>query len=220
MANQTCLRGCPYRAHHLNTSSLAAQTGRAEPAFEYPILECGLEVVRDASRLISSILVRPDDLAYYERAGVERFKISGRNKSTPWLLRAARAYAARRYDGNLLDILSFVQVRGPCAALGSLKPDPAANEVARPYRGPFESLRDLHVESRAFPPDFLTRIASADCDHLSCSECGYCASVADRVLTVDGRPWREVRSTLSVPSALPLLPHIGAAEKVTPRAPT
>jgi len=113
LVNQTCLQGCPYRAHHLNTSSIASQPGVPCPALEYPILECGLEMVRDPTRIISSIFVRPEDLEVYEEVGVHRFKVSGRNKSTDWLLRAARAYARREYPGNLLDILSYVQVRAP-----------------------------------------------------------------------------------------------------------
>ena len=113
LVNQTCIRGCPFRAHHLNTSSLASQPDRPCPALEYPIAECGWEMVRDPSRLISGIFVRPEDLEVFEDAGVSRFKVSGRNRSTPWLLRAARAYARRSYPGNLLDILSFVQAHQP-----------------------------------------------------------------------------------------------------------
>src|SRR5208282_706232 len=101
LVNQSCLPSCPYRGHHLNTSSLASQPDAPCPAFEYPILECGLEYVRDPAKLISGIFVRPEDLAVFEEAGVTRFKVSGRNRSTAWLLRSARAYAHRSYVGNL-----------------------------------------------------------------------------------------------------------------------
>ncbi|MCL4307858.1 MAG: hypothetical protein M1126_00610, partial [Candidatus Thermoplasmatota archaeon] len=75
LTNQTCIRECPFRAHHLNTSSLCSQPGGNRLWFEFPLLECGLEVVRDPEKLISSIWVRPEDLAVYEEAGVHRFKI-------------------------------------------------------------------------------------------------------------------------------------------------
>ncbi|MCI4354098.1 MAG: U32 family peptidase, partial [Thermoplasmata archaeon] len=80
LTNQTCLRECPFRGHHLNTSSLCSQPGGERLWFEFPILECGLEMVRDPRTLISSIWVRPEDLELYEEYGVHRFKISGRNR--------------------------------------------------------------------------------------------------------------------------------------------
>ena len=139
LVNQTCIRECPYRAHHLNTSSLCSQPGGDRLWFEFPILECGLEVVRDPRRLISSIWVRPEDLAVYEELGVARFKISGRNRPTDWLTRAARAYAQRRYSGNLTDLLSFVQVKGPASALTTLHENGVAPEVVEPLRAAFDA---------------------------------------------------------------------------------
>jgi collagenase-like PrtC family protease len=208
LVNQTCLRGCPYRAHHLNTSSLAAQTGRTEPRFEYPIFECGLEMLRDPSRLISSILVRPEDLALYEEAGVHRFKISGRNKPTAWLVRATRAYAARHYEGNLLDILSLVQTKGPC---GWLKNGIAAPEdpAAASYRGAFEGFADLAIDNSAFPADFLRVLAAKDCDHLSCAECGYCARIAERTVRLGGRPPSEYAPPAGLAAPLDMLGPMG-----------
>ena len=211
LVNQTCIASCPYRAHHLNTSSLAAQPDHSCPMFEYPLVECGLEMVRDPSKLVSSILVRPEDLEVYEEIGVNRFKVSGRNRTTPWLVRAARAYSERRYAGNLLDILSFVQVRGPKAALQAVEarggPVPSA---VRPLREAFEALTDVVVDNSAYPPGFLRRIASTDCAHIACSECGYCARVAEDVLTIAGRPLSEYRAPVDVPSAISVLPYLGA----------
>ncbi len=166
LVNQSCLPSCPYRGHHLNTSSLASQPDAPCPAFEYPILECGLEYVRDPAKLISGIFVRPEDLAVFEEAGVTRFKVSGRNRSTAWLLRSARAYAHRSYVGNLADILSLVQVKGPSAALQRIGAGPDGEEALALARA-FGPLSELTIDNQAFPPDFLRHIAAVDCEHTS-----------------------------------------------------
>ncbi len=208
LVNQSCLPSCPYRGHHLNTSSLASQPGAPCLAFEYPILECGLEYVRDPAKLISGIFVRPEDLEVFEEVGISRFKVSGRNRSTDWLLRSARAYAQRSYPGNLADILSLVQVKGPWGALKRLGEGPHGEE-ARTLARAFAPLSDLTIDNRAFPPDFLRHIATVDCEHTTCEACGYCRGVAQKVLRVSGRPVSEYAPPPDLPSAIRVLPQLG-----------
>ena len=208
LVNQTCLPSCPYRAHHLNTSSLASQPGMPCPRFEYPLLECGLELVRDPAKLVASIFVRPEDLEVYEELGVDRFKISGRNKPTEWLLRAARAYARRSYDGDLLDLLSFVQVRGPRGLLSELPNSGPTSATTARLANAFDGLRGLSMDNRAFPDGFLRRVLRTDCEHQSCDECGYCAGVARSVLKVDGRPLDEYQAPENLPAPVDLLPML------------
>lgn len=209
LTNQTCLRECPFRAHHLNTSSLCSQPGGDRLWFELPILQCGMEITKDPRKLISSIWVRPEDLELYEEAGVRRFKISGRNRPTEWLVRAARAYSERQYEGNLLDILSFVQVKGPSHAANTLAAREATAEIAGPVAEAFRPLKNVVIDNQAFPPGFLRRIAATDCDHRSCDDCGYCLSVAERVMTIDGQPVSEYRPPGSLPAAATLMEGLG-----------
>jgi len=206
LVNQTCIPDCPYRAHHLVTSSLASQYGRDPPSFEYPILECGLELVRDPTKLISGIFVRPEDLEVYEEAGVRRFKVSGRNHSTEWLLRAVRAYASRHYEGDLMDILSYVQVRGPRRALAEAERLGEGIEGVTELREAFSPLLDLHIDNAAFPLGFLRKVATNDCRATTCAQCRYCASVAEKVMRINGKPPSEYVSPQGLPAALTVLP--------------
>lgn len=209
LVNQTCLPSCPYRAHHLNTSSLASQPGALCPSFEAPILECGLEYVRDPAKLLSGIFVRPEDLEVYEEAGVHRFKISGRNRSTAWLVRAAKAYAARRYDGDLTDVLSMVQVKGPRSMERDLLTSGSSRDPA--LAAAFDPLAEISIDNRAFPAGFLRHIAATDCDHRSCDECGYCPAVAERALRIGGRRPSEYVPPRSLPRAARYLDRLGPA---------
>jgi collagenase-like PrtC family protease len=210
LVNQTCLQGCPFRAHHLNTSSLASQPEQPCPALEYPIAECGWEMLRDPGRLLSAIFVRPEDLEVYEEAGVDRFKVSGRNRSTAWLLRAARAYAQRSYPGNLLDILSFVQVKAPLGYLrAAASRGPPVPEGLGSLLRAFAGLESVTIDNAAFPSGFLRRIAATDCEHTSCAECGYCPSVARKVLRIAGRPLAEYTPPAEADLPRTFLPRIG-----------
>ncbi|HYK94186.1 MAG TPA: U32 family peptidase [Thermoplasmata archaeon] len=209
LVNQTCIHECPFRAHHLNTSSLCSQSGREPLWFEFPILECGLEVLKDPQRLVSSIWVRPEDLAVYEEAGVDRFKISGRNRTTDWLVRATRAYAQREYPGNLLDILSFVQVKGPRTALAALAEEGVAPELVGPLRDAFSELDNVVIDNRAFPAGFLRHIAATDCANRSCTDCGYCGAVAEKVVRIGGRAPSQYHPPPVLPSPVGLAERFG-----------
>jgi collagenase-like PrtC family protease len=209
LVNQTCIQGCPYRAHHLSTSSLSSQPGAPCPLLEYPLLECGLELVRDPTRLISGIFVRPEDLEVYEEVGVHRFKVSGRNKPTDWLLRAARAYAAREYRGDLLDILSYVQIKGPRSFLHGPTVEPLDHVVS--LATAFDQLSEVTIDNQAFPKGFLRRISVTDCEHTSCRSCGWCASVAERVLRIGGKPPSAYVPPANLPSTTWILPEIARA---------
>jgi len=208
LVNQSCLPSCPYRGHHLNTSSLASQPEAPCPTFEYPILECGLEYVRDPAKLISGIFVRPEDISVFEEAGVTRFKVSGRNRSTDWLVRSARAYAERTYPGNLADILSLVQVKAPSSALRQMGEGPHCEE-ARELARAFAPLGDLTIDNRAFPADFLRHIAAVDCEHTTCEACGYCRGVAAKVLRISGVPVSQYAPPSGLPSPIHLIDRLG-----------
>jgi len=206
--NQSCLPSCPYRGHHLNTSSLASQPDAPCPTFEYPLLECGLEYVRDPSKIISGIFVRPEDLAVYEEFGVSRFKISGRNRSTEWLAKVATAYASRSYSGNLAEILSLVQVKGPRSALREVV-EATGEADAQTLAAAFEPFGDICIDNRAFPPDFLRHIVAVDCERTTCTACGYCRGVAEKVLRISGVPPSGYHPPSDLPSPLHLISRFG-----------
>lgn len=50
--------------------------------------------------------IRPEDIWRYENIGIEYFKIAGRATSTSWITRAVTAYALRRWDGNIFELLT------------------------------------------------------------------------------------------------------------------
>ncbi len=107
LVNDLCLLDCPFRHYHYNLVGHASQQGHDSDGFvvDYCFLRCHRRKVLDPVELLRSPWIRPEDLGAYEAIGIQRFKLAGRTKSTEQIARMARAWAERRYDGNLLDIL-------------------------------------------------------------------------------------------------------------------
>lgn len=181
--NNSCLWGCPYRrTHDLITSVTSSTDGVKDVWFEYPILFCATDVRNDIANIIRMRWIRPEDIDYYESIGIDRFKIASRNKKTEWIVRAVKAYAEKRYDGNLIDIISYPQGR-------------AVPNVMRKINGPdyYNVLEKVVVHNNLFPKDWLRFFEYNDCDTRSCSECRYCDAIAEKVITVDGKKLSEVK---------------------------
>jgi collagenase-like PrtC family protease len=102
LLNESCLHGCRTRnAHYARLAQ--AKLGYIE-GFQQ---NCNIPKYLDPSLLLSSRWIRPEDIGHYSDLGIRRFKIAGREMSTPWLARVVRAYLAGMYQGNLIDLLTM-----------------------------------------------------------------------------------------------------------------
>ncbi|QIW24427.1 U32 family peptidase [Sulfolobus sp. S-194] len=192
ITNNTCLWGCPYKlTHDQVTSYLSAKDGVKNVWFEYPVLFCATEVRNDFANIIRMRWIRPEDLRYYEEIGIDRFKIAGRNKKTDWLVNVVRAYSERKYEGNLLDILSYVQGRATTSALRRI------NDSSN-----YEILMKVYVDNTQFPTNWLSYFKYNRCEERSCEECRYCDIVAEKVIRIDGKPFFQQQEKLKPPIEL------------------
>lgn len=109
LLNDACISGCPYRYYHYNVSGHASQTNHPTKGFfvDYCAIRCTIERLKNPRLALSARWVRPEDIKFYEEIGFDTFKISGRRMSAKWIERAVKAYASRRLDGNLSDILDY-----------------------------------------------------------------------------------------------------------------
>jgi collagenase-like PrtC family protease len=198
IVNNTCLWGCPYKLTHDQVSSyLSASDGVKGVWFEYPILFCATEVRNDFANIIRMRWIRPEDLIFYEELGIDRFKIAGRNKTTEWLVRAVQAYSERSYEGNLLDIVSYVQGRATTTALRKIG-----------HSQDYEILKKVYVNNKAFPQYWLRYFKYNRCEERSCEECKYCDTIAEMVVTIDDKRISELNLP-KVKPPLQLIPKFG-----------
>ncbi|HUE37853.1 MAG TPA: U32 family peptidase [Candidatus Binatia bacterium] len=111
LANTGCMIQCPIRAYHSTITSHARASLELGAYVDYPLLWCTKEKLHDPAQMVKSPLIRPEDLHAYEELGIEEFKLAGREMDRPWNERVIHAYAARRHDSDLNDlILGFDQM--------------------------------------------------------------------------------------------------------------
>jgi len=182
IVNNSCVYQCPYSNCHHVSPSFHSRT-HSLPLLEYELFWCAGRHSRDGAEIIRSRWIRPEDLRVYEERGYDRFKIAGRGRDTAWLLRAARAYAARSYPGDLADIISMSQ-HAPLR----LARQRAAEGQGR-HAGEWAAIAEdlapvehLGVDNRGIPEDFIQFFTAHDCNTLSCRTCGYCEQVAKKAV--------------------------------------
>lgn len=168
IANNACLLGCPYRRYHANINSHSTQLGEEDIGFDYPTISCTKKRLQNPEEFIKSPWIRPEDTPYYEAIGIDKFKISGRTKSTPWLLKTIRAYAEKTSPENLADLLSIPN--GP----GSYR--------QKSYEGAEGA--GVFIDSKKLN-GFLEPFTRRSCQITNCSACGYCLEIAHKVVQIE-----------------------------------
>ena len=104
LANEGCLPYCPFKLSHDSYIALANIDGQDQTH----IINCDIGCMRlleeQPHRLLQSPFIRPEDIDLY-LYHVDTIKLCGRTLGSDFLINTIRAYQARRYDGNLLDLM-------------------------------------------------------------------------------------------------------------------
>ena len=128
-ANIPCLDHCPRRVAHYEYSARASQqTGNPEISQDPFLMRCSHAFLSEPVEFLRSPFIRPEDVSAYGEVGINILKLSDRTESTEFLLRTARAYADRKYDGNLFDLI-FRSGRKIRSGLGFARPELAVREI-------------------------------------------------------------------------------------------
>lgn len=218
LANNSCLQSCALSPMHMGAMSHAAQAHDRNGGFfiDWCFLRCTRAKLERKIDLIRSEWIRPEDLHLYEGLGYDRFKLVERDLPTAVMLRRVDAYAARRYDGNLLDLVQpygFKDApdddryykRGWWARLRFLLQHVLRPGLANPTRmlllkrladlrgmtTPLEGDAPVVVDNRALD-GFMERFQKQGCRERDCDECGWCGRWAEAAVRVD--PERKARA--------------------------
>ena len=207
LVNNNCLSGCALSPMHMNALSHAGQAWHGNRGFfiDWCFLRCTEGKLRDPVNYIRSEWIRPEDLHVYEELGYDLFKIAERDIPTPLMITRVRAYAGRRYDGNLLDLVQ------PYAFPGVKGNDPYYRRglgwIARFFLRPglvnparmllLKRLADLSYMTRPLAGEapvridnrsldgFLERFRESGCLDVDCGECRWCHEFARKSIRVD-----------------------------------
>lgn len=198
-ANISCIYHCSYLAEHANSVGHASQEnqgGRQRQAMiDSYLWQCTRRRLAHPELFLMSRWIRPEDLHVYEALGVEEFKIIDRSRSTAWLLRATKAYASRRYDGNLLDILSLELLGDPHGFHPKIDEQSRARLTQLDAEERRLTLRMFQLRQRllalnvtidnAALSDFLQGFRKIRCAETFCDDCRYCHRHAERAVRFD-----------------------------------
>jgi collagenase-like PrtC family protease len=197
--NVSCIYNCSYLGEHAcsvgHASQLTQNIQRPNSFLDFYLWQCTRRRLLHPELFLMSRWIRPEDLHIYEAMGFNEFKIIDRSRSTPWLLRATRAYADRRYTGNLLDILSLELLGDPAGFHSDIEQQ--IRERMRHYQPEERQLMlrmlklrrrllalDLTIDNAALT-DFLDGFRKMRCAEASCDDCRYCHRYAGRAVRFD-----------------------------------
>lgn len=100
MATESCLRRCPNRKAHYKH----LVEGTSDEPFH---MTCNRKKLMYPREFLRANIIRPEDMALYEKMGINIFKITGRSKPAHWLPEVTNAYLKRKYTGNLIRLLGI-----------------------------------------------------------------------------------------------------------------
>jgi len=207
LVNNSCLSACALSPTHMNALAHAGQSGHENRGFliDWCFLRCTEMKLRAPVNYIRSEWIRPEDLHLYEGMGYDFFKVAERDLPTPVMVNRVRAYAARRYDGNLLDLVqpyAFRDLSGNAtyyrkgagwflrflfrpglvnpARMLLLKRLADLRHMTRPVEG----MPPVYVDNRALD-GFMERFRETGCRDLECEECRWCHQFAEKAVRVD-----------------------------------
>jgi collagenase-like PrtC family protease len=197
--NVSCIYNCHYLAEHASSVGHASQVQQgiqqASLFLDFYLWQCTRRRLLHPELFLMSRWIRPEDLHRYEALGYDEFKIIDRSRSTPWLLRAVKAYADRHYEGNLLDIISLEMLGDPAGFHRDIEDQ--VRERMRHYTKEERQLMlrmlklrrrllefDLFIDNAELG-DFLDGFQKIRCAETFCEDCGYCRSYAKRAIRFD-----------------------------------
>ncbi len=211
IVNNWCRQDCAIAGIHAVGLNAASQTGSKGFPLDYCSVACNQLRLREPVNYLRANWIRPEDLPIYEEMGFHNFKIVERNTPTQILLDRVAAYAARRYDGNLLDLVQnyayaeekfggksreyyshrrlikyFIKPK----AVNLLKFRKVMNfgqtaSVLYPLRGP----NPVQIDNRALD-GFIDYFKDHGCQAVDCEDCHYCHNWARDVVKIDPQ-WEE-----------------------------
>lgn len=190
IANPSCLYLCHLDTNHINMMSHSAQGGHVSGGFvlDHCQVYCQRMKLARPEELLKARWVRPEDVCDYDEMGIDSLKLLERFRNTETLMQVVRAYEQRRFDGNLIELLTLPRQNAyhPPNLEYLIRPDlvniDLMLEMADIFGYSFSDV--VQIDNRSLD-GFSEHFKTHDCYHSSCDECGYCKRWAEKVVRVD-----------------------------------
>ena len=190
IANPSCLYMCYLDTNHINMMSHSAQGGHISGGFvlDHCQVYCQRMKLGRPDGLIKARWIRPEDVGDYDEIGIDSLKLLERFRNTETMMQVVRAYEQRRFDGNLVELLTLPRRNAyhPPNLEYLIRPDlvniDLMLEMADIFGYSFSDV--MQIDNRALD-GFAEHFKKHDCYHSSCEECGYCKRWTEKVVRVD-----------------------------------
>jgi collagenase-like PrtC family protease len=217
IANHCCLPNCPLQSYHQNGFAHSSDGSRTL-FIDYCFLRCSQLRLEDPSLFIKSAWIRPEDLSRYEALGYTTFKLIERGIPSAELLKRVAAYSARRFEGNLAELLLPYCFEQPVRRSRFwilryfFKPFQLAPhklwrllELVRSQGMLFPQQRlPIQIQAAQIPGGFLDAFEDRDCAATDCGSCGYCETISRQAVRIEPEfhrksleQFRAVRSAMT-----------------------
>lgn len=105
LVNSFCLPDCPLRNYHYSFGAHAVP-GTNYTVPEYYASICALMKINDKKNVLNAPWIRPNNLMSYIDLGIDRLKISGRERilKSADFHKVVQVYNSQHYDGNLIEL--------------------------------------------------------------------------------------------------------------------
>ena len=190
LVTNSCLKNCPMIYTHTNSLSHASNKDKNNNRYEdWSLFFCQKKELENIEEYIKSPWVRPEDIKIYEELGIEHFKITERGFPTEELVKRVKAYAERKYEGNLLDLIQghgVVEKEDLTLKKKELKNRKEVYEEIKRVRGlgrPRECRRHIYIDNKKLD-NFIKFFVDNKCSG-NCDSCGYCKNIAKKVIVKD-----------------------------------
>jgi len=196
IANNACLQHCPFSHFHDANLSHASQSKHESGGFflDHCFLLCRLGMFENPVEALKSPWIRPEDLHFYEEAGMDGVKLVDRMMPSEDILRAVRAYVQRRWDGDLAEIIHGL--RGPAMLAERARDDRPRRlrYLLRPGKvNPlklrrFQALNEcpvIHIDNSKLDGFLKPFVNKSLCRAVECSACAHCERYAKEAVHVD-----------------------------------
>ncbi len=172
IVNSTCLIDCPFRNFHYIFSSHKSG-GKLYHPVDYWATRCTLTKINDPVEILKMGWIRPEDIDYYAKMGIDVFKIAGREMKKANFIKTVDIYNQRSFDGNLWELLK-------CFSNPTTSPSELAYsrmfDIPNKQLGPFTR---RFFEAKAF------------CNGKDCEVCKYCETNKNLVHVNKPDQWKE-----------------------------
>ncbi len=104
--NTNCLIGCHNYTFHCNFTSHSTGSPHEYLVRDFYAAQCSLTKFAHREEFLKMPWIRPEDLQTYVDAGVDVFKVQGRQMRGPDFGRVVDIYNQGHYDGDLVDLIT------------------------------------------------------------------------------------------------------------------